>query len=89
MLFHIFNSQQERRDYSGSDFIELQYCGLPADTPIKKLVNSKVHWRDDSLYISDENLFYNEYREIFSCGVYNNPKAWLDWLQQPAEVNNG
>ena len=72
MLFHIFDTQQERRVYGGSDFIELQFCRLPADTPIKKLVDSDVYWLDDSLYVDDENLFYDEYSEIFSCGIYNN-----------------
>ena len=72
MLFHIFNTQQERREYGGSDFVELQFCRLPTDTPLKKLVDSDIHWQDDSLYIDDENLFYNEYSEIFSCGIYNN-----------------
>lgn len=72
MLFHIFNSQQERREYGGSCFIEFQFCLLPKGTPIEVLVNSDVHWRDDSLYVDDENKFYSEYSSIFDCGVYNN-----------------
>lgn len=72
MLFHIFNSQQERREYGGSCFIEFQFCLLPKDTSLETLVNSDVHWQDDSLYVSDENKFYREYSSIFNCGVYNN-----------------
>ena len=72
MLFHIFNSQRERREYGGSCFIDLQFCSLPKGTPIETLVNSDVHWQDDSLYVDDENKFYKEYSSIFDCGVYNN-----------------
>lgn len=72
MLFHIFNSQQERREYGGSCFIELQFCRLPMETPIKELVNNDVHWQDDSLYVDNENQFYKEYSKIFDCGIYNN-----------------
>ena len=72
MLFHIFNSQQERREYGGSCFIEFQFCRLPMETPIKELVNSDVHWQNDSLYVDDENRFYTEYSKIFDCGIYNN-----------------
>lgn len=72
MLFHIFNSQRERREYGGSCFIEFQFCSLPKGTPIEALVNSDVHWQDDSLYVDDENKFYKEYSSIFDCGVYNN-----------------
>lgn len=72
MLFHIFNSQRERRECGGSCFIELQFCSLPKGTPIETLVNSDVHWQDDSLYVDDENKFYKEYSSVFDCGVYNN-----------------
>ncbi len=72
MLFHIFNSQQERRAYGGSAFIEIQFCRLPKGTPIKILVNNVDHWQNDSLYIDDENKFYTEYSKIFDCGIYNN-----------------
>jgi hypothetical protein len=45
---------------------------LPKGTPVETLVNSDVHWQDDSLYVDDENKFYKEYSSIFDCGVYNN-----------------
>lgn len=74
MLFHVFNSQEERREFGGSAFIEMQFCRLPRGTAIKKLtaVESIENWRRDSLYISDENTFYREYANIFDCGIYNN-----------------
>ena len=74
MLFHRFHSQEERRSFGGSAFIELQRCRLPAGTNIKKLVavGSIRHWQNDSLYISDESLFFQEYRGIFDCGIYGN-----------------
>ena len=74
MLFHTFNSQDERRRYGGSAFIEMQFCPLPAGTAIKELVavDNIKNWQNDSLYIDDENAFYEEYSSIFDCGVYNN-----------------
>ncbi len=76
MLFHTFNSQEERRNFGGSAFIEMQFCKLPPGTEIGKTVcvDSIVNWQDDSLYIKDENLFYKEYSQIFNCGIYNNLK---------------
>lgn len=77
MLFHTFNSQEERRSHGGSAFIELQFCRLPAGTSVKKLVAaSSIHdWQNDSLYIEDEDTFFREYRTIFDCGIYNNGKS--------------
>ena len=37
MLFHIFNSQKERREFGGSDFIEMQYCKLEQGSEIEKV----------------------------------------------------
>ena len=77
MLFHKFDSQEERREYGGSAFIEVQFCRMPAGTDLKSLVavDNIINWLDDSLYISDENLFYEQYSRIFDCGVYNNLKS--------------
>lgn len=73
-MFHKFDTQEMRREYGGSAFLEMQFCRLPAGTDIKTLVavDSICHWQNDSLYISDENLFYEQYSRIFDCGVYNN-----------------
>ena len=74
MLFHEFASQEERRSFGGSAFIEVQFCKLPKNTNVKKIVaiNRINHWQNDSLYISDEETFYKEYCNIFNCGIYNN-----------------
>ena len=29
MLFHTFKSQEERRKFGGSAFIEIQFCNMP------------------------------------------------------------
>lgn len=73
-MFHIFSSQAERREYGGTAFLEMQLCRLPRGTKraeIMTLENIKF-WKDDSLYIDDENEFYREYGGIFDCGIYNN-----------------
>lgn len=72
MLFHIFNSQDQRRKCGGSAFIEMQFCRLAKDASVEKIVNSDAHWQNDSLYIDDENEFYRQYSSIFDCGIYNN-----------------
>jgi len=79
VLFHIFNSQEERRAFGGSAFIELQFCKLPFDTKIKKIIktNSIKHWQNDSLYVyvDDIGTFDQEYSHIFNDGTYNNLKS--------------
>ena len=47
MLFHIFHSQKERRDFGGSDFIEMQYCKLEQDSEIEKIVSADAinYWK--------------------------------------------
>ena len=77
MLFHVFGSQEERRNFGGSAFMEMQFCKMPYDTKINKLVavDSINHWQNDSLYIEDEDAFYQEYSHIFNCGIYNNLKS--------------
>lgn len=74
MLFHTFFSQSELRDFGGSAFIEIQFCKLPVRRSIKAIVDvsSIKNWQNDSLYVSDENAFYQEYGHIFDCGTYNN-----------------
>lgn len=76
MLFHTFSSQEERREFGGSDFYEMQFCKMPQKTEVESIiaVDSIDHWLDDSLYISgdDHNAFFSEYDSIFDCGVYNN-----------------
>lgn len=77
MLFHKFSSQEERRNFGGSAFIEMQFCKMPYGAKIKNIVAvaSIKHWQNDSLYINDVNTFFNEYSYIFNCGIYNNLKT--------------
>lgn len=84
MLFHIFNNQDERREFGGSDFLELQFCQLERGTSIKKIVDTdKINcWLNDSLYVygDDWDTFYKNYKNIFKNGVYNNLKSGeIDW----------
>jgi hypothetical protein len=73
-MFYTFTSQEERRRVGGSCFIEFQFCKLPIDTKINKIVSvdSINNWLNDSLYVSDENYFYEEYNNIFDYGIYSN-----------------
>lgn len=74
MLFHTFVSQEERKAFGGSDFLELQKCRLPQETLWKKILSVETveHWRLDSLYIFGEDFaaFYALYGEIFGKGFY-------------------
>lgn len=75
-MFHTFSSQEERRNYGGSDFLEIQFCKMPQKTKLEIItaVDSIHHWRNDSLYVSGDetNEFLQEYGGIFHCGIYNN-----------------
>lgn len=79
MLFHLFNSQEERRAYGGSAFVEMQFCRLPRDTKLRDIVavDNITHWMNDSLYIADENEFYAKYCHIFDDGTYNNLESGI------------
>jgi len=75
-MFYSFASQTERREFGGSDFLEVQFCKMPPKTEIEIVtaIGSIDHWRNDSLYISGDDiyLFLTEYGDIFDCGIYNN-----------------
>lgn len=75
----MFCSQEERRNFGGSDFIEIQYCKLPQKSKAKEIVsvNKGSHWKNDSLYVSgdDMNLFYESYSNIITGGGYNNGES--------------
>lgn len=77
MFFHTFDSQEERRAFGGSCFIEIQTCKFPAGTDIDTLVDidSVEHWELSSLYCGDENAFYEKYVHILGDGIYNNQKS--------------
>ena len=76
MLFHTFSSQDERRQFGGSDFIELQYCRIRQGAEIGEILSVQAieHWKNDSLYIFGEDMdaFFAQYCKIFSNGIYNN-----------------
>jgi len=76
MIFHTFNSSEQRRDFGGSAFIEMQFCKLPSKAAIDQIVavSSITNWQDDSLYIHDIEKFEEDYGNIFDCGIYNNLK---------------
>lgn len=45
MLFHTFHSQEERRKFGGSYFIEFQYCeAAPGSKPEKLLKRSLIYF---------------------------------------------
>ena len=79
MIFFVFNSQEERREYGESAFVEMQFCRLPHDTRLSDIVavDKIKHWMSDSLYIPDENEFYTKYSHIFDCGTYNNLESGI------------
>lgn len=81
MMFHIFHSQEERRKFGGSAFVEIQFCKMKSENDLKKIVavSSVNHWQDDSLYIylDDIENFVQEYRDIFRGGIYNNLESGL------------
>ena len=76
MIFHSFANQEERRNFGGTAFMELQYCTLQPETEIKKIVEVDAHgnWMDSSLYIylDDIECFCSNYGDIFYGGTYNN-----------------
>lgn len=76
MLFHTFNINLEKELIS-SNFVEVQFCKLPATTKLKQIVKVKRinHLQNDSLYIKDIDIFFQQYSQIFNCGIYNNLKS--------------
>ena len=81
MLFHIFSSQDERRKFGGSYFIEIQYCSLDPGTAMEQIVSvdAITHWKDDSLYIygDDEEAFASQYGDVLTDGTYNNGQSGI------------
>ena len=76
MKFYSFSTQEERRRFGGSCFIEIQFCRIKPTAKVKQIVavSSIEHWQNDSLYVYDDdiNSFYDEYSDIFDYGTYNN-----------------
>lgn len=78
MLFHTFSTQEERRHFGGSDFVELQYCRLERGTSLRKLTSAfRTHWEDDSLYVPGQCMdeFLAAYSDVLGEAVYSNKKS--------------
>ena len=75
-MFLKFHSDAQRRAFGGSDFLEIQYCSLPAGSSARKTVSvDSIHnWNLSSLYVSAEDMddFYAQYKDILHNGLYNN-----------------
>ena len=76
MLLHIFASQDERRKFGGSDFMEFQPCTLKRGTALREILSNEAieHWKTDSLYIRGDDMeeFHVIYGEIFRNAYYAN-----------------
>ncbi len=79
MLFHSFRSQEERREFGGSYFIELQHCRLAQSVALETIVSVDAIrcWANDSLYLygDDDTLFVSQYGDILIDGVYHNGRS--------------
>ena len=78
-MFYSFSTQEERRNFNGSCFIEIAFCKLPSNTHVRKIVSTHSihHWQNDSLYVNGDDMdeFFRIYSCIFGYGVYHNLKS--------------
>ncbi len=73
MLLLKFKNDEERRNYGGSYFIEIQYCRLPRGTSDTELTSVDIpFWDYTSLYVHEISEFYEQYADILDKGLYNN-----------------
>ncbi len=78
-MFKKFRSQEERRRYGGSCFIELQFCRLPASESPEVILDQFDNWRNDSLYVQGDEPLYTVYGPIFGNGIHPNmTESYLD-----------
>ena len=56
-MFLRFDSQEDRRKYGGSCFIELQFCKLPFGTRINRSVNNRSKTKQKSRYLKVASTF--------------------------------
>lgn len=78
MLFYTFSTQEERRNFGGSDFIELQYCRLKWGTSLRGITSAcRTHWEDDSLYVPGQHMdeFLAAYSDVLGEALYPNTKS--------------
>ncbi len=71
-MFLKFESQDERREYGGSCFVEFQFCMMPEGTQQNRIFHSIDHWRDDSLYVHGDSPLFSTYKEILGTGIHPN-----------------
>jgi len=68
LLFHVFASEEERRRYGGTAFVEIQYCDMPSRTFAGRLPAARhiQSWKNDSLYVHADDLdtFCREYGSL-------------------------
>ena len=69
-MFLKFKSQEERKAYGGTCFVELQFCLMPKGTPVKQIIHSHDFWRDDSLYVHGDSPIYSTFKDIFGAGIH-------------------
>ena len=77
MLLLTFPSQEERRKFGGSAFLEIQFCRMPKETPIKEIVavENIKSWQNDSLYVHEIADFISIYGKYFDDGIFKNLKS--------------
>ena len=71
-MFKKFQSQEERRKYGGSCFIELQFCTLPESECLEVILDHYDNWKNDSLYVHGDEPLYTVYGQIFGNGLHPN-----------------
>lgn len=70
-MFLRFHSQDERKEYGDTCFIEIQSCSLPTKSSIKQIMGKIEFWRDDSLYVYGDSPFYQTYKNVFGYGIHH------------------
>ena len=77
MLLLTFPSQEERRKFGGSAFLEIQFCRMSKETPINAIVavENIKNWQNDSLYVHEIADFISIYGKYFDGGIHNNMKS--------------
>ena len=78
-MFLKFQSQEERRQFGGSCFIELQLCKSSSSNKLEENLKQIKHWRNDSLYVHGDEPLYTVYGKIFGNGMHPNmAEGYLD-----------
>lgn len=79
LIFRTFGSQEERRTFGSSAFVELQYCKKKRGAKLKSIFARPDHWQDDSLYCHADDIpeFLERYADVFGSAIYPNGKQGL------------